>query len=111
MKDRNYFVYITTNPNKTVLYTGFTNNLEQRLTEHFLNRGSSKIFAGKYYCYNLVYYERHSLVLQAQDREKEIKGWRREKKLNLINEFNPEFNFLNHEIMEWPPEEGVEARG
>lgn len=46
----NYFVYITTNPAKTVLYTEMTNDIVRRMKEHFLNRGKSKTFAGKYYC-------------------------------------------------------------
>ena len=103
MKDYSFFVYITTNPAKTVLYTGFTNNLPQRIVEHYLNRGSSKSFAGKYYCSNLLYYEVYQYVYNAMDREKEIKGWTRIKKLNLIKSENPKLKFLNNEIMVWPP--------
>jgi putative endonuclease len=110
LRDHNYFTYITTNPNKTVLYVGCTNNLEQRLLEHFLNRGKPKTFAGRYYCYNLVHYEHFNWIEQALAREKEIKGWTREKKLLLIKEHNPDFKFLNSEIMEWPPEDGAESR-
>ena len=47
----NYYVYITTNPRKTVLYTGVTNNLMKREIEHFENRGNCQNFAGRYYCY------------------------------------------------------------
>jgi putative endonuclease len=61
----NYFVYITTNPKKTVLYVGVTNNLPARMLEHFNNRGNPETFAGKYYCYKLVYYERYPDVKQA----------------------------------------------
>jgi putative endonuclease len=103
MKDYSFFVYITTNPGKTVFYTGFTNNLSQRLVEHYMNRGSNKSFAGKYYCFNLLYYECEQYVYNAMDREKEIKGWTRLKKLNLIKSENPKLSFLNNEIMEWPP--------
>jgi len=46
MKEHNYFVYITTNPNRSVLYTGVTNDLERRITEHYLNRGNKTIRAG-----------------------------------------------------------------
>ena len=66
----NYFVYITTNPKKTSLYTGFTNNLQRRMREHFLNRGKSKTFAGRYYCYNLVYFEEYfspSMAIEGVD--------------------------------------------
>ena len=90
----NYFTYITTNPDKTTLYVGMTNDLERRMSEHFENRGDPKTFAGKYFCYNLVYWERHETPTQAIEREKEIKKWRREKKEELINSLNPEWNTL-----------------
>jgi putative endonuclease len=100
---REYYVYITTNQTKTVLYTGRTNNLPQRITEHWLKRGTSETFTGKYHCYHLLYFEHTKYVLNAIEREKEIKGWLRTKKEALILEFNPEMKFLNSEIMEWPP--------
>lgn len=98
MKDHNYFVYILTNPAKTVLYVGITNNLQTRLKQHFSEKGRQKTFAGRYFCFNLIYYERHQYVNNAINREKEIKKWRREKKELLINDFNPEWRFLNDEV-------------
>ena len=53
----NYFIYFITNPNKTVLYLGVTNDLERRLDEHYQNRGNKKSFAGRYHCFKLVYWE------------------------------------------------------
>jgi putative endonuclease len=106
----NYFVYIITNPNRTVLYTGMTNDLESRLIEHYLNRGRDRTFAGRYFCFNLIYYERHSSPTAAIEREKEIKDWNRSKKEALINTVNPEWKFLNGELMEWPPAKGVGPR-
>ena len=106
----NYFIYITTNPKKTVLYTGMTNDLEQRLVEHYLNRGLPKTFAGRYYCYNLIYFERFSLADHAIEREKEIKDWSRSKKEALIHKLNPDWRFLNVDIMEWPPHPEITAR-
>jgi putative endonuclease len=47
---RNYFIYITTNPEKEVLYIGITNDLKRRLFEHQENKGNPETFAGKYYC-------------------------------------------------------------
>ena len=95
----NYFVYITTNKNKTVLYTGVTNNLAYRLEQHEADaKTTKKSFAGKYNCYHLIYYERFGYIQHAIDREKEIKGWVRRKKEKLINEFNPQWRFLNDEI-------------
>lgn len=93
MADHNYFVYITTNPSKTVLYTGVTNNLMVRLKQHYSNRGKKETFAGKYYCYKLIYYERFSDIHQAIAREKEIKDLSRAKKEELIFSINPGWKF------------------
>jgi len=104
-KQHNYYVYITTNPERTVLYTGVTNNLPQRLAEHWGNRGNPKTFAGKYYCYNLIFCEYFTYINNAIAREKEIKGWRRQKKLDLIKTTNPDLMFLNLSVCcTWPPE-------
>ena len=96
MKQHNYYVYITSNKNKTVLYTGVTNDLKRRLFEHEEDSNGPKLFfAGKYNCYHLAYYERFQYIQDAIKREKEIKGWKRIKKENLISQLNPEWNFLN----------------
>jgi len=101
-----YYIYIVTNPQKTSLYTGLTNNLSRRIVEHWLNRGKDDTYAGKYYCYNLVYYENFQYVNDAIAREKEIKGWRRQKKLDLIKTLNPSWTFFNALICDgWPPDE------
>ena len=95
----NYWVYMTTNPNKTVLYTGVTNNLERRMSEHTNDSVTDRnTFAGKYFCDNLVYYEYHRYILNAIAREKEIKSWTRDKKEALIQTFNPDWRFLNDDI-------------
>lgn len=95
----NYFVYITTNYNKTVLYTGVTNNLKKRLSEHYNDSINTKShFAGKYKCIYLIYWERFTYIQHAILREKEIKGWTRNKKEILISNFNPEWDFLNEKI-------------
>jgi putative endonuclease len=67
---RDYCVYIVTNPEKNVLYTEVTNNLPQRLIEHWMNRGKPETFAGKYYCYNLIYYEVFKYINNAISRQK-----------------------------------------
>lgn len=97
----NYFVYIVTNPSREVLYIGMTNDLKRRLMEHFENRGNAKTFAGKYFCYKLLYFERHYSALAAIEREKEIKKWSRKKKDALIKTENPGFRFLNTEVLEY----------
>jgi putative endonuclease len=91
----NYYVYITTNESKTVLYTGVTSNLLKRILEHRENKGNDKTFAGKYYCHNLIYYEHFTDIAYAIEREKQIKGWRREKKIALIEKMNPEWDFYD----------------
>ncbi|MGF7082425.1 GIY-YIG nuclease family protein [Mucilaginibacter sp. UYCu711] len=100
MWNYNFYVYITTNPEKTVLYVGVTNDLRRRLYEHAENKGNPKTFAGKYFCYNLVYFEHFSHINYAIDREKQLKKLRREKKDNLIDSFNPGWKFLNAEVSE-----------
>jgi putative endonuclease len=80
-----------------------SNDLQQRLIEHYLNRGKPDTHAGKYYCYNLVFYEEFQYVNTAIAREKEIKKWRREKKEKIITSLNPEWKNLNKEILgAWP---------
>jgi putative endonuclease len=98
MWNYNYYIYITTNPGRTVLYVGVTNDLLARICQHKENKGNPQTFAGKFYCYNLVYYEHFTHVDEAIAREKEIKKWRREKKDKLIESKNPTWRFLNDEI-------------
>lgn len=100
-----YTVYILTNFTKTVLYIGVTNNLEQRLVEHYLEKDNphSNAFTSNYKVIYLVYYEDFDYVNDAIAREKEIKKWRREKKDKLIDTTNPKREFLNTELLgEWP---------
>ncbi|WP_127018526.1 GIY-YIG nuclease family protein [Flagellimonas beolgyonensis] len=95
-----YFVYITTNQNKSVLYIGVTNNIQDRLSQHqFDSQNAKKSFAGRYNCIHLVYYERFDSIEMAIAREKELKKWRREKKDRLISNFNPNWEFLNNEMV------------
>jgi len=98
MRDHNYFVYIVTNKNKTVLYIGVTNDLQRRTYEH--ENGLLPGFTKKYNCHYLIYFEHFQKIDDAIAREKEIKKWRREKKENLINEFNTDWKFLNSEVYE-----------
>jgi len=107
MLDHNYYVYITTNPARTVFYTGMSNDIAQRIIEHYLNRGKKETFAGRYYCYFLLYTEEYQWAEEALAREKQIKGWTRAKKLKLIRTTNPSLNFLNASIMDiLPPNDG-----
>ncbi len=102
--DSLYYVYILTNPANTVLYIGVTNNLAARLKEHWEKRGRDETFAGKYFCYNLIYFETCSSIKLSIAREKELKKWSRDKKEALINSQNPDWLILNRQICEeWPP--------
>ncbi|MFD1602078.1 GIY-YIG nuclease family protein [Flavobacterium artemisiae] len=92
-----YYIYIITNKYKTVFYTGVTNNLKLRLSQHEENIGNkSKTFTSKYNVKFLLYYEKFTWIQEAIIREKEIKGWTRDKKLKLIKTINPDLDFLNN---------------
>ncbi len=89
---KNYFVYIATNYENTVLYTGVTNDIERRMYEH-----KNKLiqgFTSKYNVKKLVYFEEFSDINEAIAGEKKIKGWTRKKKLDLIKKDNPDFKDL-----------------
>ncbi|MCH2450523.1 MAG: GIY-YIG nuclease family protein [Gracilimonas sp.] len=98
------YTYIVTNPKKTTLYTGVTNDLRRRIIEHYLARGTSKSFAGKYYCYFLIWYEAFPTTNEAIQAEKKIKGKNRKWKEELIRKRNLFWNSLNKNVLgEWPP--------
>ncbi len=97
---KTYYVYILTNKNKTVVYVGVTNNLQRRLSEHINHVDHINAFTKKYNCYHLIYFEEHNDVNLAIEREKQIKGWKRDKKDKLICEFNPEWNFLENDFFD-----------
>ena len=91
-----YYVYILTNWNNRVMYIGVTNDLERRIYEH-----KNKIIEGftkKYNVNKLVYYEQTTDVEAAIEREKQLKGWKREKKNNLVETINPEWRDLSEDF-------------
>lgn len=90
---KEYYVYILSNWTGDVLYTGVTNNLERRVWEHKNHRMPG--FSDKYNIEKLVYFEQCPDVKDAIAREKQLKNWRRDKKLVLINKMNPEWNDLS----------------
>ena len=96
MEKRGY-VYILTNKNNTVLYTGVTSNLQKRIFEH--KNHLVKGFTSRYNVNKLVYFENHPAILNAILREKQIKAGSRQKKIELINSLNPSWNDLTDEIM------------
>lgn len=100
--NKEFHTYRTTNPNRTVLYTGVTNNIQQRLVQHYLDRGSNKTFAGTNFCYCQIWYESFPSSYEA------IKGNKRIWKEELIEKTNPEWKFLNEIVLgEWPPNKTV----
>lgn len=91
------FVYIITNKHQTVVYTGVTSNLPQRVTEHKEKRYPNS-FSARYNVDILVYYEQFQWIGDAIAREKQIKAGTREAKNNLINSINPTWKDLFEEI-------------
>ena len=91
--ERGGYIYILTNKNNTVLYTGVTSNLSNRLVEHSTGF-YEKSFTSKYNVTKLVYFEEFISIEEAIAREKQIKAGSRQKKLDLINRFNPEWKDL-----------------
>jgi putative endonuclease len=90
------YVYILTNKNHNVLYTGVTSDLKKRIYKH-----KKKIVPGFTSVYNvnkLVYFEAFEDIYRAIEREKQIKGGSRQDKINLIDEFNPKWNDLYDEL-------------
>jgi putative endonuclease len=90
--NKNYAVYILTNYNQTTFYVGVTGNLQKRIWEH--KNKFAEGFTKKYNVDRLVYYEITESVETALNREKQLKRWHRDWKLNLIREFNPELKDL-----------------
>ncbi|MCB9211450.1 MAG: GIY-YIG nuclease family protein [Ignavibacteriales bacterium] len=94
---KTYYLYIITNKNNKVLYIGMTNDLQRRMYEH-----KNKIFKGfsaKYNCNKLVYYSFSNDVNSIIVKEKEVKKWRREKKIRLIEDMNPGWKDLSDQYV------------
>ena len=93
MPAKRYFVYLMTNgPKSAVLYTGITGDLVRRVWQHKSRLAPG--FTSRFNLTQLVYYERFVYPDAAIRREKEIKGWRRSKKIILINSMNPKWEDL-----------------
>jgi putative endonuclease len=91
---RDYYVYILSNVSRT-LYVGFTSNLEKRMYEHRMKLVDG--FTRRYNITMLVYFGQTSDVESALMRERELKGWRRDKKVSLIETMNPAWRDLSQE--------------
>ena len=88
-----YFVYIITNFKTTVFYIGVTNNLQRRIFEH--KNKLVKGFSNKYKLTRLLYFEEFKNVEEAISKEKQLKNWHRQWKINLIKEKNPKLEDLS----------------
>jgi len=88
-----YYVYILSSQRR-VLYVGMTSNIEQRVFQHKTHAFGG--FTAKYNVTNLVYFERHGFVMTAIRREKEMKAWRREEKIKLIESTNSKWKDLSY---------------
>jgi len=89
--DYQFWVYIM-GSNTGTLYIGFTNNIDVRVAQH--KSGEYEGFASKYHCNRLLYCEKYDHVGRAIAREKQLKGWRRSKKIALIESMNPRWQDL-----------------
>lgn len=101
------YIYFVTNWSNKVLYTGVTNSLVRRSSEHGEHRGSA--FTYKYNCCKLVYYEVFPDIEQAIKREKQLKHFKREWKDELVNKVNPEWLDLTEGLVADP--EGMPGQG
>ncbi len=104
---KQYYVYILASQKNGTLYTGVTSDLIKRIWEH--KNSLIEGFTSKYAVYNLVYYEVYDDPQNAIKREKRIKKWKREWKLNLIEANNPDWNDLYEGILglDSPPSRGM----
>ncbi|TRO64357.1 GIY-YIG nuclease family protein [Christiangramia sabulilitoris] len=93
---KNSYTYILANKTRTVLYIGVTSELKSRQIQH--KNGEGSIFTRKYKIYDLMYFEEFSDINQAIAREKQLKNWHKDWKLNLIKTENPEMRDLFSEL-------------
>jgi putative endonuclease len=94
---KKYFIYILTNYHRKVFYIGLTNNLSRRLTEH--QSGIIKGFTQKYNVKYLVYFEEYTNIYDAKERERRLKKWKREWKINLIKSMNGNMDNLSDDLI------------
>lgn len=87
-----YYCYILSNKNRTVLYIGFTNNLNLRIQQH--KKGVGALFTKKYSAYELVYFEEFTERKKARKREIQLKNWKRSWKWDLVKDNNPNLKTL-----------------
>jgi len=92
-----YYVYIITNKTNNVLYIGMTNDIGRRMNEH--KNDVIDGFSKRYHTYKLVYFEEYNRPIEAIEREKQLKGYVRAKKIALINRLNPTWEDLSESFI------------
>jgi putative endonuclease len=97
-RDYNFWIYIVTNKNHSVLYIGVTNSLSRRTWEH--REGVTSGFAADYQCKKLIYYEWYRDIRDAIARESQLKKWSRSKKVALISRLNPSWRDLGADVLQ-----------
>ena len=97
-REYNFWIYIVTNKNHSVLYIGVTNSLSRRTWEH--REGNRAGFAADYRCKKLIYYEWYRDIRDAIARESQLKKWSRAKKVALINQLNPSWRDLGADVLQ-----------
>jgi len=97
-RDYNFWVYIVTNRNDSVLYIGVTNSLSRRTWKH--REGIGANFPSRYQCKKLIYYEHYRDIRDAIARESQLKKWSRAKKATLINRLNPSWLDLGMDVLQ-----------
>jgi len=97
-RDYNFWIYVVTNKNHSVLYIGVTNSLSRRTWQH--REGDRPGFAADYRCTKLIYYEWYRDIRDAIARESQLKKWSRAKKVTLINRLNPSWCDLGADVLQ-----------
>ena len=97
-RDYNFWIYIVTNKNHSVLHIGVTNSLSRRTWEH--REGVTSGFAADYQCKKLIYYEWYRDIRDAIARESQLKKWSRSKKGALISRLNPSWRDLGADVLQ-----------
>ena len=99
MQEQHFYIYLMSNPGRTVLYTGVTRNLVKRVWQH--KEKVADGFTKKYNVTDLVYYEIFDSPLEAIEREKQIKSWSRKRKNQLVEAENSSWKDLYEETLSW----------
>ena len=97
-RDYNFWTYIVTNKNHSVLYIGVTNSLSRRTWQH--REGNRPGFAADYRCTKLIYYEWYRDIRDAIARESQLKKWSHAKKVALIKHLNPSWRDLGMDVQD-----------